>query len=93
MRVVSKISGAAGALGDDTIDLRNWIIHFGCALEELRVVFADLVDCMDPPTPCATYSAVMENRLVALDKRPGVIPMGIRETIFWAFTKFVLRAK
>ena len=28
--VVSKISGAAGALGAEAIELRNWLLHFRC---------------------------------------------------------------
>ena len=31
MWVSSKISGAAGALKEEEIDLRNWLLHFGCA--------------------------------------------------------------
>ena len=40
--VASNISGAAGALGSKTIELRNWIIRFGFALEDIRVVVAIL---------------------------------------------------
>ena len=29
MWVASKLSGAAGALGADKIELRNWLLHFG----------------------------------------------------------------
>ena len=28
--VVSKLSGATGDLGAGVIEIRNWIIHFGC---------------------------------------------------------------
>ena len=34
----------------------------------------------------------MACRLVALDKRPGVRPVGIGETLFWALTKLIMRA-
>ena len=30
MWVASNISGAAGALGLEAIELRNWLLHFGC---------------------------------------------------------------
>ena len=40
--VISKLSGAAGALGSEAIELRNWLINFGCALEELRVADANI---------------------------------------------------
>ena len=42
--VASKISGAAGALGAEAIELRNWLLRFGCASEELRVFVASLAD-------------------------------------------------
>ena len=42
--VASKLSGAAGALGAEAIDLHNWLLCFGCASEELRVVVASLAD-------------------------------------------------
>ena len=31
MWVASKISGAAGALGAEAMELRNWLLCFGCA--------------------------------------------------------------
>ena len=49
--VTSKLSGASGALGSEAIQLRNWILCFGCALEEFRVVVANLADCMATPPP------------------------------------------
>ena len=44
--VASKISGAAGTLGVEAIELVNWTLRFGCALEKLRVVVARLDDWM-----------------------------------------------
>ena len=29
--VASKLSGAAGALGAEAMELRNWLLRFGCA--------------------------------------------------------------
>ena len=29
--VASNLSGAAGALGAEEMELRNWLLHFGCA--------------------------------------------------------------
>ena len=49
--VASKLSGAAGALGAEEIELRNWLLHFGCASEELRVVVVRLVYWMANPPP------------------------------------------
>ena len=35
MWVTSKLSGAAGALGAEAMELHNWLLRFGCASEEL----------------------------------------------------------
>ena len=96
MWVASKLSGAAG-------ELRNWLLCFGCASEDLRVVVARLYDWMvNPPPPAGTrhssppplwaaYRALMACRLVALDKMPGVHPVGIGEIIRRARAKLVMR--
>ena len=44
MWVASKLSGAAGALVAEAIELCNWLLCFGYASEELRVVVASLSD-------------------------------------------------
>ena len=33
--IASKLSGAAGALVAEAMELRNWLLRFGCASEEL----------------------------------------------------------
>ena len=71
--VASKLSGAAGALVAEAIELRNWLLCFGCASEEFRVVVYNIEDLMDNPPPSwDAYHSLMACRLVALDKRPGV---------------------
>ena len=42
--VASKLSGAAGALGAEASKMGNWLLCFGCASEDLRVVVAILAD-------------------------------------------------
>ena len=42
--VASKISGAAGALEAEKIELRNWILCFGCMSEDFRVLISDMAD-------------------------------------------------
>ena len=53
--VTSKISGAAGALGEEVMELRNWLLRFRCASEELIVVVVRMADWMalssPPPGP------------------------------------------
>ena len=75
------------------MELRNWLLRFGCALEELRVVVASGADWMANSSPSwAAYRALMACRLVALDKIPGVLPVGIEETLRQALAKIVMRA-
>ena len=48
--VASKISSTAGALGAEAIELHNWLLCFGCASEELRVVVERMGDWMAKPS-------------------------------------------
>ena len=91
--VASKLSGAAGALGADAMELRSWLLCFGCVSEELRVVVVRMADWMaNSSPPWAVYCVLMACCLVALDKRPGVRPVDIGETLCLALTKLVMRA-
>ena len=91
--VASKISGAAGALGSEAIELINWLVCFGCASEELRVVVSNLDDWMATSShPWYAYRTLMACRLVALYKSLGVRPVGIGETLSHALNKLVMRA-
>ena len=86
--MASKLLGAAGALGAEAIKLMNWLLHFGCALEEFRVIVANLEDWMDNfCPPWDTYRAMMACHLSALDKHPGVCHIGIRKTLCRAIAK------
>ena len=49
MWVVSKLSGTAGALGAEEIELRNWLLCFRCAFEEFIVIVVNLSDWMANP--------------------------------------------
>ena len=92
MWVASKISGTAGALGAEAIELINWILCLGCASEELRVVVTRLSDWMDnSSSPRASNCSLMACCFLALDKRPGVRPLVIGETLHWALEKLVMR--
>ena len=51
MWVVSNLSGATGVMGSEAIELKNWLIHSGCTLEELMVVVAELAKYMANYTP------------------------------------------
>ena len=51
--ISSNLSGAAGVLGTEAIELINWLFYFGCLSEELRVIIARLAEWManSPPPP------------------------------------------
>ena len=49
--VASKLSSAAGALVAEAMEMRNWLLCFGCAYEELRFVVARLADWMANSSP------------------------------------------
>ena len=71
----------------------NWLLCFGCASEELRVIVARLADWVaNSSPPWATYRTLMACRLVALNKQPGVRPVGIGETLRRALAKLFMRA-
>ena len=92
MWVVSKLSGAAGALGAKEIELRNWLLCFRCVSEELRVVVTRLANWMvNSSPPWSAYCALMPCRLVALDKSLGVRPMEIGETLLRDLDNLVMR--
>ena len=91
--VASKLSGAADVLGAEAIELHNWLLRFGCSSEELRVFVTRLADWMaNSSSPWVAYRALMACRLALLNKRPGVHPVGIGETLRQALDKLVMRA-
>ena len=58
--VASKLSGVIGALGAEAIELQNWLLRFGCAPEEIRVVVDRLAHWIaNSYPPWATYCALM----------------------------------
>ena len=90
--VASKLSGAAGALGVEAIELVNWLLLFGCELEDLRVVIARLDDWVaNSSPPRSAYCALMACRLVVMDRSPGVLPVVIGETLRRDLAKLVMR--
>ena len=74
--------------GAEAIELRNWILRFSCASEDLRVVVSIIADWMaNSSLPWSAYRKIMACCLVALDKRSGVRPVGIGETLCWDLAK------
>ena len=42
--VVSKFSGSDGTLGAEAINLMKWILCFGCASKDFKVVVVNMTD-------------------------------------------------
>ena len=58
----------------------------------MTVVISSLADWVaNSSPPWAAYLVMMAFRLVALDKRPGVLPVDIGETLHRALAKLVMR--
>lgn len=79
--VAHKLSGAAGPSGVDAADFKHILLRFGRESQILREELAKLTNWLanDQHPPYTAYRALMANRLVALDKNPGVRPVGIGE--------------
>ena len=91
MIVAKKLSGAAGPGGIDSMALQQWLLRFGVSSNLLREAVAHFTRWLANCTPpWAAYRAIMANRLVALDKCPGVRPVGIGEIWRRLFAKTVL---
>jgi hypothetical protein len=91
--VATRLSGAAGPGGTDAVDLRNWLLRFGKESAALREEMASWTAWLaNGHPPWAAYRALMAARLVALDKQPGVRPVGIGEIYRRLFAKCLLKA-
>ena len=90
--VATHLSGGAGPSGVDGCHLKTWLTRYGNASSVLRDEMASFGRWLanDIPSWDATR-ALMANRLVALDKNPGVRPIGIGETYRRLLAKCLLR--
>ena len=79
--VAGRLSVGAGPGGADLVSLQYWLLRFGAASGELRLIVAEFGEwiCNGRP-PWASYRAMISGRLIALDKCPGIRPVGIGET-------------
>jgi hypothetical protein len=78
--VARKLSGSAGPGGIDSVGLSHLLLQFGKTSYKLREAVADFTRWMaNELPPWAAYRAMIASRCVALDKCPGVRPVGIGE--------------
>jgi hypothetical protein len=86
-----KLSGGAGLGGVDSYTLKHWLLGFGKASRGLRSACAEIIEWMaNSLPPWAAYRALRGGRLCALEKNPGVRPVGIGETFTRLFSKTIL---
>ena len=92
MTVVGRLLGGAGPGGTDSVSLQHWILRFGAASADLRLIVWDLVECLgNGRPPLAAYRSLMIGRLIALDKQPGIRPVGVQVTWRRIMDKCLLR--
>ena len=79
--VAGRLSKGAGPGGPDSVSLQHWLLRFGAASAELRLVVRDFVEWLgNGRPPWAAYRALMSGRLIVLNKQPGIRPVGVGET-------------
>ena len=96
-KVASELSGAAGPGGVDGVTMKKWLLQFGSRSDRLRGIIARLANWLandpsqlDKYPPWAAIRALMACRLIALDKTPGVHPIGIGEIIRRLISKCII---
>ena len=90
--VAGRLSGGAGPGGTELVSLQHWLLRFGAASGELRLIVAEFGEWLSNGRPSwAAYRAMMSGRLIALDKSPGIRPVGIGETWLRLLAKCLLR--
>ena len=81
MAVAGRLLGGAGPGGTDSVSLQHWLLRFGAAIAELRLIVGYFVEWLgNGCPPWAAYRALMSGRLIALEKQPGIRPVGVGET-------------
>ncbi len=79
-KAAARLSGSTGPCGVEAKMLKHWLLQHGAHSEKLRKAMANWVDWLSNGLPpYAAYHAVNTVRPVALDKCPGVQPLGVGE--------------
>ena len=77
--VAQKLSGSAGPGGTDSDSLQGCLLKFREHSKTLCIRVESFMDCLaNQKPPWSAYGEFMSGRLIALDKLPGVCPVGVR---------------
>jgi hypothetical protein len=92
--IARRLRGGGGPGGMDSSVWSRLLLHYGTASANLREAVAELARAMtntlfEPDEEQRLLSALLANRLVALDKCPGVRPIGIGECLRRLIAKVV----
>ena len=70
--VAGRLSVGAGLGRTDSVSLQHWLLRFGAASGELRLIVGDFTEWMgNGRPPWAAYRLLMSGRMIALDKNQG----------------------
>ena len=82
LRVARMIQGGAGPGGCDATHWQDVLVRFGAHSGRLREAVTSLCRKLaNSVVPWSTVQALMSSRLIALDKCPGVRPVGVGEML------------
>ena len=77
----------------DSVSLQHWLLRFGSASADLRLIVGDFVEWLgNGRPPWAVYWALMSGRLIVLDKQPGIRPVRVGESWRRLMAKCLLKA-
>ena len=90
--VAHHLKGSGGPSGTDGASMKKWILHFGPVSRKLQKEITNLIEWIgNEKVPWEAIKGLMASRLVALDKSPGVRPIGVGEIWRRLLAKVVLR--
>ena len=85
-------SGNSGPRGMDSEALQEWILKFGEDSQKRCTSVDFFVNWMaNESPPWASYHAFMSGRLITIDRKTGMRPVGVRETCICPFVMCVMK--